>query len=437
MAAKSDPAGLQPRLQAISKLQAVLKGDAFTPLGAGDLADARDRAFANRLVTTALRRQGHLNHILKAVLERGMPPRSGSFEAILRIGLTELLFVPDQADHSALFLAVEAAKRDRRAAHLAKLLNGVLRRVQREPGLYENLTPAQLFPDWAVTRWTKTYGEEAVNGFAEALLAGAPLDLTLRDEDPALITELNGQAVTADTIRIGTRDKPVAELSGFADGRWWVQDASSAVPARLMALDAGARVLDMCAAPGGKTAQLIKAGYQVTALDRDATRLERVAENLSRLGYGAELAVSDATAYVAAEKFDGVLVDAPCAATGTFRRHPEVMWQRSTRDIASRTGLQQQLLTNAVHCLKEGGVLIYATCSLEREEGEDQAQWLLNSMSDMENFPIRAEGESGFDGAVDGNGWLRLHPGMVAPGAMGGTTDGFFVARFRRRRVQG
>jgi len=436
VAAKSDPAGLQPRLQAIGKLQAVLKGDAFMPLGAGELADARDRAFANRLVTTALRRQGHLNHIIGAVLERGMPPRSGSFEAILRIGLTELLFVPDQAEHSALFLAVEAAKRDRRAGHLAKLLNGVLRRAQREPGLYENLTPAQLFPDWAVARWIEAYGAEAVTGFAEALLAGAPLDLTLRDEDPALIAELNGHVVTADTIRIGTRDKPVAELPGFADGRWWVQDASSAVPARLMGLNAGARVLDVCAAPGGKTAQLIKAGYQVTALDKDATRLGRVEENLARLGYGAELVVADGTDYQPAEKFDGVLVDAPCAATGTFRRHPEVMWQRSSRDIASRTGLQQQLLTNAVNCLKDDGVLIYSTCSLEREEGEDQAHWLLKAMPEMENFPIRTKGDSGFDGAVDANGWLRLHPGMVAPGDMGGTTDGFFVARFRLRRVQ-
>lgn len=436
MAQKSDPTGLQTRLFAIAKLQAVLKGEPFTPIGAGTVADARDRAFANKLVTVALRRQGHINKIIAEVLARGLPPRSGSFEAILRIGLAELLFVPDQADHSALFLAVEAAKRDRRAQHLAKLLNGVLRRVQREAEQFAHLPSKDLFPDWLESRWRERYGAEAIDGFAEALLTGAPLDLTLRDDDAELILALHGERVTGDSIRIASRDKPVAELPGFSEGRWWVQDASSAIPARLMGLTEDSSVLDMCAAPGGKSAQLVKAGYQVTALDKDAERLERVAENLKRLGYDAAMVQGDGIEYRPDTLFDGVLVDAPCSATGTFRRHPEALWHRVKGDVVNRMRLQQKLLTNAVNCLNDDGVLIYSTCSLEQEEGEDQARWLLKSMSGMINFPIQADEVGGFEGAIDDDGWLRLHPGLVAPGTLGGTIDGFFVARFRRERVQ-
>lgn len=426
------PEGLAVRLLASEKLGAVLKGKQFVPFTRDEVAEGRDRALANRLVTTALRRWGHLNHILSEVLERGIPKRSGNFETVLRIALTELLFMPEQADHSSLFLAVEAVKQDHRAKHLAKLINGVLRRVQRAADQFSTLPKSDLFPDWLRTRWTHVYGAETVEKFADNLLEGAPLDLTLRDNDAELIDALNAIPMVGDSVRIVTRDRSVVDLPGFVEGRWWVQDVSSALPARLMAQPAGATVLDMCAAPGGKTAQLIKAGYAVTALDLDGTRLERVKQNLSRLGYNATLEKGDGTLYQAPSKFDGVLVDAPCTATGTFRRHPEALWHRSFDDLKGRVALQKKLIARAVECLAPGGVLVYSTCSLEREEGEELASWLVKSVPGMVEFPIQAEEVSGFEVAVDENGWLRTWPGMAVPGGADGTLDGFFVARFRR-----
>ena len=426
------PEGLAVRLLASERLGAVLKGKPFVPFTRDEVAEGRDRALANRLVTTALRRWGHLNLILSEVLERGIPKRSGNFETVLRIALTELLFMPEQADHSSLFLAVEAVKQDHRAKHLAKLINGVLRRVQRAADQFSSLPKTDLLPGWLKSRWRDFYGEEALEKFADNLLEGAPLDLTLRDDDAELIDALNAHQVIGDSVRIISRDSSVVNLPGFVEGRWWVQDISSSLPARLMAQSAGANVLDMCAAPGGKTAQLIKAGYVVTALDLDGTRLERVKQNLSRLGYDAKLEKGDGTLYQAPLKFDAVLIDAPCTATGTFRRHPEALWHRSQGDIADRVALQKKLIERAVDCLAPGGVLVYSTCSLEREEGEEQASWLVKAMPEMVEFPIQAEEVAGLEVAVGKDGWLRTWPGMAVPGEAGGTLDGFFVARFRR-----
>jgi 16S rRNA (cytosine967-C5)-methyltransferase len=236
----------------------------------------------------------------------------------------------------------------------------------------------------------------------------------------------------ADSVRIDARDKPVEALPGYSDGRWWVQDAAAAIPARLLDLPANSRVLDLCAAPGGKTAQLVKAGYAVTALDADAKRMERLAGNLERLDYSAQTVVADATTYAPEEPFGGIVLDAPCSATGTFRRHPEVLWHRSLSDIAGRVRLQRNLLRNAAKCLAPGGVLIYCVCSLEPDEGEQQAQWVLANLPELELLPVTAAELPGLPEAVTAQGTVRTHPGM-APGKQNGGMDGFFVARFRRR----
>ncbi|UXN74429.1 hypothetical protein N8D56_04535 [Devosia sp. A8/3-2] len=283
MAPKSEPAGLKLRLVAAQRLKSVLAGDNFVPLNAADSADGRDRALANRLITTALRRRGQLNFILHAVLDKGMPAKSGTFEAILRLSLAQLVFLPDLGAHSALFPAVEATKRDPKARHLSGLMNAVLRSARANSAKFGMLSDDLLIPDTFGDTRLNAYGEEAIDGFSDALLAGAPLDLTLKSNDADLIDTLGAAVAPADTVRIEQRDRPVEALRGYAEGQWWVQDAASAIPARLLALEPGARVLDLCAAPGGKTAQLIKAGYAVTALDSDATRMERLQGNLARL----------------------------------------------------------------------------------------------------------------------------------------------------------
>ena len=423
--------GLELRLLAVRRLRDVLGGARFDPFAPAEIADSRDRALANRLVTTAIRRHGHLDVVIERLLERGLPPRSGSFEAILRLALAQLLHLPELGDHSAIFLAVEALKGDRKAAHLAKLLNGVLRNAQRQAEAFRALPPELLLPATARERWAMAYGGHVLPRFAEALLAGAPLDLTLRDDDPALVAALGAKPILPDSVRLETRDRPVEELPGYAEGRWWPQDVAASLPARLIDLPAGSRVLDLCAAPGGKTAQLIKAGYRVTALDSDAARLARLEQNLARLGYAASIVVADAAAYVPPEPFDAVLLDAPCSATGTFRRHPEVIWHRGASDVAGRVTLQRQMLRNAVSTLRPGGVLVYCVCSLEPEEGEAQAGWIARELPALEPLPIDGAELGGLP-VLLADGHLRTHPAMSLPSAPG-TLDGFFAARLRRR----
>ncbi len=412
-------------------LAQVLKGDPFQPITErSGMAEGRDRAVANRLVTTAMRRRGQIDAMIAELLERGLPAKSGGFEPILRIALAQLVFLPEMGAHSAIFLAVEALKRDRKGQHLRGLLNAVLRRAQANSARFAALPDGLLFPDSLRERWIAAYGEEAVAAFADALVAGAPLDLTLRDDDPELVAALGAEPVLADTVRLAVRDRPVDALPGYAEGRWWVQDAASAIPARLIGLPAGARVLDLCAAPGGKTAQLIKAGYVVTALDSDPERLRRLEANMARLGYAPQIMCADATHWRPEQPFDAVLLDAPCSATGTFRRHPEVLWR--TGQPAARLALQRRMIENAARCLNPGGVLVYCVCSLEAEEGEDQANWARESCDGLVADPVTPQVLAALPDAVDEQGCVRTHPGMTAPGAEGGTLDGFFVARFRR-----
>jgi 16S rRNA (cytosine967-C5)-methyltransferase len=425
--------GLMPRQRAASRLADVLAGGDFIPFGASDIQDSRDRALANRLVTTALRRHGHINAVMGRLLDRGPPKHAGSFEAHLRLGIAQLLYLPELGEHSAVHLAVEAIKRDFRARRYAPLMNAALRRAQAEAEQLRALPPEMLLPRPLQEQWARQYGPEAVTSATENLVAGAALDLTLKDDDSALVEALGARRVLADTVRIAERDKAVSDLPGYSEGRWWVQDLAAAIPARLMNARAGGRVLDLCAAPGGKTAQLVKAGYQVTALDNNPGRLVRLRENLERLNYEAEIVEADAATYAPAEPFDGVLLDAPCTATGTFRRHPEVLWHRGAARIANRVELQRTFIRNAAACLLPGGVLVYCVCSLERAEGEDQLAWIGENVPELAFDPIDS-GELGELGqAVASAGAVRTHPGLAVPGDKRGTLDGFFVARFRRR----
>ena len=432
MKKQKNPPGLALRLRAAERLDAVLTGANFAPFSSSEIEDGRDRALANRLVTTALRRHGQINLMLAKYLDKGIPKKSGPLEAILRLSLAHLVFLPELGDHSAIFLAVEAARKDTRSQPFAKLMNAVLRRAQGEAHQLRHLPHQALFPESLGPLWRETYGADAIEDFAEALIEGAPLDLTLKDNDPALIEALGATPILADTFRIETRDRPVEALPGYAEGRWWVQDAAAAIPARLINLQPGARVLDLCAAPGGKTAQLIKAGYKVTSLDSDADRMVRLGENLARLGYSADLVTADALAWQPAEKFDAILLDAPCSATGTFRRHPEVVWHRSIADIAGRAAIQKRFITRSLGWLQKGGVLIYCVCSLEPQEGEGHLAWL-GERDDVDVSPIQPSELPGLEAAVQPDGTVRTRPGLAVPGDNPGTLDGFFVARLTRR----
>jgi 16S rRNA (cytosine967-C5)-methyltransferase len=370
---------------------------------------------------------------MAALLDRGAPKDAGIFEAALRLGIAQLFFLPERGDHSAIHLAVETAKSDEKAKHYAALMNGVLRNAQRRRESLD-LPEASLLPGWLATRWRENFGEAALAAMIRALIDGPALDLTVRPDGIERVKLVGGQHIIGDTWRIPRPPKPVFELPGYAEGEWWVQDASAAIPARLLRVEPFHAVADLCAAPGGKTAQLALAGGAVSAVDTSTDRLARLAGNLQRVHLDARVkpVVGDAIAFGHDGEFDRVLLDAPCTATGIFRRHPEVIWHRKAADIAPRAALQSRLLDNAARIVRKGGVIVYAVCSLEKEEGEEQASRFLARHDDFTAVPVEAEELSGWTAPVTAEGNLRTLPGMALPNGVEGTLDGFFAARFLR-----
>src|SRR6185503_13237777 len=343
-------------------LDAELDGAEQHP-GLAALAD-RDRALVRKLVATVLRRVGTLRHLLGKFLDSGFPKDAPRVETVLLIGAAQILFL-DVPDHAAVDLSVRLVQADRRAAKYPGLINAVLRRVTREgPELLKTLDAVPLdTPAWLFERWERHYGEAEARAIAIAHGHEPPLDLTVKSDAESWAQRLRGRVMPTGTVRTATGGL-ISLLPGYHEGAWWVQDAAAALPARLFGDVAGKTVADLCAAPGGKSAQLSAAGARVTAIDRSANRLARVRENLMRLGLHAEMVAADATEWQAGP-FDAVLVDAPCSSTGTIRRHPDVGWLKSEADIAQLAGLQQRLLDRAVALTKPGGTIVYCVCSLE------------------------------------------------------------------------
>jgi 16S rRNA (cytosine967-C5)-methyltransferase len=404
-----------------------LEGAAAHP-GLKSLSD-RDRALMRRLVATILRRLGTLGHILSRLLDRGVPTDAPRAQTALLIGAAQILWM-DVPDHAAVDLSVRMVQSDRRAAKYAGLVNAVLRRCAREgqPLIDEVAAQTLDIPPWLMTRWTAHYGETTAKGIAVALSHEPSLDLTVKSEAEAWATRLHGEVLPTGSVRTLLQGS-VTMLPGFSDGQWWVQDAAAALPARLFGDLKGKRIVDLCAAPGGKTAQLVDAGAQVTAVDRSPNRVARLRENLARLSLEAETVVSDGIEYPG-EGFDGVLLDAPCSSTGTIRRHPDVAWLKQDSDIAMLTTLQRRLLQKAATMLKPGGTLVYCTCSLEPEEGEQAIADLLAKDSSMRRAPADASEVAGLAEIVTPEGDLRTLPSHLphADPRLGGL-DGFYAAR--------
>lgn len=382
-------------------------------LDAAPPADPRDRAAAHRLAAAVLRRMGTLDAVLEPLVQRAPPD---GVRHILRLGAAGLLLL-DTPAHAAVATAVGLA-RARRFAPFAGLVNAVLRKVAAAgPAALDGLDAPRLdTPAWLWASW----GRDA-RVIAEAHTAEAPLDLSLR---PGAPVPDGGTVLPTGTVRLpaGTR---VADLPGFAADAW-VQDAAAALPARLLAVRPGERVADLCAAPGGKTAQLAMAGAGVTAIERDAGRLRRLHENLARLDLPVEVVQADALAWSPPAPLDAVLLDAPCSATGTIRRHPDVMRLKRPRDVAELAVGQDRLLAAAARMLRPGGRLVYAVCSLQPEEGMARAA---AAPPGLRPDPVRAEELPDLAGALTPEGWVRTHPGLWTDR---GGMDGFFIARFVR-----
>ncbi len=390
----------------------------------------RDRALVRNLVATTLRRAGQIEDAVSRYLKRPLPKSARSARVILALGAAQILFL-NVPPHAAIDLAVRCADLDRRARNFKGLINAVLRRVSENTETILAGQDAAVLntPAWMWKRWRKAYGDTAARAISEAHLHEPSLDISVKQDPETWATKLGGHLLPTGTIRLISPGR-IDALEGFSEGAWWVQDAAAALPMKLLGDVRGKRVLDMCAAPGGKTLQLATQGAHVTAIDRSAGRLEMIRENLARLSLNADLAEADALAYRPEKPPDLILLDAPCTATGTIRRHPDILSNRSPGDITALATMQSSLLAHAASLLPRGGRLVYCTCSLEPEEGEDQVSVLLENDPNLVRTPIPdtlALEELG--PVVTSHGDLRTLPSHypLDPPRLGGL-DGFYAA---------
>ncbi|AZO79973.1 MULTISPECIES: RsmB/NOP family class I SAM-dependent RNA methyltransferase [unclassified Bosea (in: a-proteobacteria)] len=428
--------GLAARRLAATLIDEVLRAgtaldETFERMALAAKLEPADAGLARAIATVAFRRLGTIRQVVGARLERGSPRKSGPFEPIMVAAAAQLLFL-DVPDHAAVDLAIRQLHEDARSSRYASLGNAVLRRLARErEAILAGLDPLADTPDWLRQSWTDTYGPDVATAIAAAHAEEPPLDLTVKSDPDDWAAKLDGIVLPTGSVRLRGRDA-VTGLPGFAEGQWWVQDAAAALPARLLGIKPGDRVADLCAAPGGKTVQLAQMGAQVVAVDRSGPRLRRLKANLERLGLSAEVATADATTFEA-EPFDAVLLDAPCSATGTIRRHPDVAWSKRPEDIAKLTALQARLLDQAGRLTRPGGRLVYCTCSLEPEEGEGQVEAFLARTPGFVRAPIEPAEIGGQAEALTALGELRTLPHQLAgetPRLSGWA--GFYACRLNR-----
>jgi 16S rRNA (cytosine967-C5)-methyltransferase len=372
-----------------------------------------------------LRHLGPIDRALAGRLQKAPPDRVMN---LLRLGAAQAFHLEVPA-FAAVATSVELAGANKTSRPFKGLVNAVLRGLLRDGEPADD--PSLLAPPWLYARWVAAFGEATAREVAAQIAVEPATDLSVKPpaDAAALARELEAEILDGGSLRV-RRKGDVAGWPGFEDGTWWVQDAAAAVPARLLGVKAGDQVLDLCAAPGGKTLQLAATGARVVALDRSAARLKRVAENLERTGLSAEIVAADAAVWEDERIFDAILLDAPCSATGTFRRHPDVLWAARPGDVASLAAVQARILDSAAQRLKPGGRMVYTVCSLEPEEGEAQVEAFLARRKDMALEPIQpGEGAAaGFPAAsLTARGTLRL-----LPHHRDGGQDGFFAARFRK-----
>ena len=394
----------------------------------------RDRGFVRLLAATVLRRLGQIDAILASCIEKPIPAKHGVVHDILRLGVAQLLFLKTPA-HAAVDTSVRLAQERGRGGYKG-LVNAVLRRIASDGArmIAEQDAPRLNTPDWMWESWVAAYGEATARAIAAANLGEPPLDISPKSEPEVWADRLGAKILPTGTLRRpGAAEGGggmIAQLPGFAEGAWWVQDAAAAIPATLLGDVAGQTVIDLCAAPGGKTAQLAAKGANVIAVDSSAPRCETIAENLKRLKLNAELVRADAAEFRPAAPAPFVLLDAPCTATGTMRRHPDIARHKTPDDVTRLAALQDKLLRAAAGMVAPGGLLVYCSCSLQPEEGVERIETLLSRESGLAREKIAADEVGGLRELITADGDLRTLPCHLSEA---GGIDGFYAARLRRR----
>jgi 16S rRNA (cytosine967-C5)-methyltransferase len=429
---------LSARLVALALLTDVL--DKRTPLdqsldssSAFRLLSSRDRAFTRMLVATTLRRLGQIDSLIIQMSDKGEAPSPPVIHHILRLGVTQLFFM-DVPVYAAVDTSVRMVE-EKNMPRLKGFVNAIMRRLDREGRdmIAEQDEVMLNIPAWLRELWIRDYGIDEAEAMAHAVLAEAPLDITIKD--PTMVKywadQLEATILPSGSLRRAAGGM-VTDLPGYHDGMWWVQDLSASLPAKLLGHVSGKTVIDLCSAPGGKTAQLAAAGANVIALDRSAGRLRRLEENMKRLRLGGQVQVvaADATEWRPTETVDYILLDAPCSATGTIRRHPDVMQLKRPQDIDALADLQARLLEHATSMLNHHGVMIYCTCSLQMDEGERRIETFLRDHPGMVRYPILPQEVEGLETSLSPIGDLRILPHH---NGMQGGMDGFYICRLQKR----
>ena len=442
VAAPKLPAGFQARQLAVMLVAAVLRDgraldDAIVEaygLAPFKALEPRDRALARLIAATVLRRQGQLEAVLSTFLDKPLPEKRGNLTPILLTAAAQLLFL-DSAPHAVINIAVEQCRHDGGARRFGSLANAVLRRTSERGReiIAAQVDAARLnIPDWLWKSWASTYGEAVALQIAAASLVQAPLDISVKSDATGWGQRMSAVVLPTGTLRM-VADGRIEDMPGYQDGGWWVQDAAAALPAKLLGDVAGKRVADLCAAPGGKTASLAARGAHVTAVDQSAERLARLTANLDRLHLTADVIKADVTSWTPPALFDAVLLDAPCSATGTIRRHPDILRLKRSTDISKIVPLQAQMLAHAVTLVKIGGMIVFCTCSLEPEEGVNHIAKLLTENPNLRREPISASEFGGDPAWITDDGDLRTLPFHLQSETVGlSGLDGFYAARLIR-----
>ena len=397
----------------------------------GAKLEPRDAGFARAIAGETLRRFGQLDALIREFVPKALPPhKAGPTLEILLAGACELLFL-DVPAHAAVDGANRLAQRDAKAVHFKPLINAVLRRVAAEGKAVAAAQDAGRLntPDWLWTRWTESYSEKTTRAIAAAHLAQAPLDLAAKADAGEWAAKLNAQLLPGDVIRLQDAQR-VDTLPGYADGAWWVQDFAASFPVRLLGDVRGRRVIDLCAAPGGKTMQLAAMGADVLSVERDTDRMARLKDNLERVNLPTRLVQSDVRDFTPDAPADFVLLDAPCSATGTIRRHPELPWIKNAADVTLSAQSASELLDGAAEMVMRGGLLVFAVCSLEPEEGIEQIEAFLHRNANFTRERISPGNVCGMEELISAEGDLRTLPCHLS--AQSGM-DGFYAAKLRRK----
>lgn len=392
-----------------------------------------DRALVRAILNSALRHLPQIDAMIASLLKTPLPDGARALQHVLAVAAAQILYL-DVPDRAAVDLAVEQASTDPRNKRFASLVNALLRRLSAEKEqLLADIGTTSALPPWFENRLVEAYGPAAAAAIAEAHLAPAAIDLTVKSDPSGWAERLGGTILPTGSVRLADYEGSVTDLEGYADGEWWVQDAAAAIPALLFGDLSGQRVVDLCAAPGGKTAQLIMAGAQVTALDMSASRLKRLGENLERLRLKAELIEVNAGDFVPASLFDAALLDAPCSSTGTARRHPDVPWTKGPEDVRKLAGVQERLLRHALTVVRPGGLIVFSNCSLDPIEGEEMIARFLRENATVSRVPVTPAMLPGPEDAITELGEVRTTPAMLkAETAKASGMDGFYACVLRR-----